>query len=270
MPTYVIGDIQGCFKPFTCLLDQVGFDPSRDRMWSVGDLINRGHDNLSTLRWFYEHRRCTRVVLGNHDLHLLATRAGAGKMGGADNFHDILDAPDADTLLDWLQEQPLLFRESDDLFVHAGIPPQWSTEAALSYANEVHAVLRSERAGEFFNTMYGNEPWRWSGHLTGLARLRVITNYFTRMRYCTPSGGLDLKSKGPEPKHWELEGEQLAPSFQHPNTLQPGERVWFGHWASLEGKTDSAQFIGLDTGCVWGRSLTMMSLETGERFSCQC
>jgi len=268
--TYVVGDIQGCFESFQCLLKRVAFDPDRDRLWSVGDLVNRGPDNLATLRWFYEHRDAVQVVLGNHDLHLLASRAGAGRMGKSDNFDDILDAPDGDTLMDWLQQQPLLHRDGDTLMAHAGIPPIWNADEAQERADEVAAELRSERAGVFFQAMYGNEPWIWSEHLSGLARFRVITNYFTRMRYCTPQGGLDLKSKGPAPASPWLAGHPVAPWFHHPHKLEDHERVLFGHWASLDGKTNSSQFIGLDTGCVWGGALTFYNLETGKRQRCDC
>ncbi len=270
MTNYVVGDIQGCLTPLKKLLERVSFDPKTDCLWSVGDLINRGTSNLETLRWFYQQRRSVRVVLGNHDLHLLATRAGAGKMGKSDNFGDVLSAPDGEELMDWLQQQPLLHHEGNYVMVHAGIPPCWSTEQAIDLAGEVQCALLSERSGDFFHTMYGNEPFRWSNHLAGLSRLRVITNYFTRMRYCTPSGALDLKSKGPAPRQVTLEGELLGPWFSHSNKLSTEKRVLFGHWASLEGKTGTDQFIGLDTGCVWGRAMTIFCIETGERYNVPC
>lgn len=264
MTTWVIGDIQGCFDPFQRLLDKVAFDPSKDTLWSVGDLINRGHDNLSTLRWFYENRHAVKVVLGNHDLHLLATRAGFGRLSQSDNFDDILSAPDGGQLMDWLQEQPLIHKEGDDILVHAGIPPCWSIDDALEHGLEVANILQSEQTGRFFQTMYGNEPHRWSPHLRGLSRLRVITNYFTRMRFCTASGALDLKSKGSTAKKSLLHGEPLLPWFQHPRAEHEQARILFGHWAALEGKTDSGRFVGLDTGCVWGGHLTLLNLATNE------
>ena len=270
MTTYVIGDIQGCFEPFQALLNKVGFDPCRDRLWSVGDLINRGSDNLGTLRWFHEHRNIVQVVLGNHDLHLLAHYHGVGRKSRSDNFGDILQAPDAEVLLIWLAEQPLMIREGEACLVHAGIPPCWSSDEALGYANEVSQALQSEDRALFFQAMYGNEPCRWSTHLSGWARLRSITNYFTRMRYCTADGGLDLTSKGPEPDRPTLDGQILKPWFAHPHRLHDSERVFFGHWASLEGRTGSDRFVGLDTGCVWGRCLTLCNLDTGERFNWDC
>ena len=270
MTTYVIGDIQGCYAELTALLTQIQFDPEHDRLWSVGDLINRGSDNLATLRWFYAHRGTVEVVLGNHDLHLLAHYAGVGRKSKSDNFEDILEAEDAKVLLDWLVQQPLMHREGPLLMTHAGIPPCWSSDEAWGYAQEVADVLTSHRRVAFFKAMYGNEPYRWSPHLRGLARLRTITNYFTRMRYCTAWGGLDFANKGATPSDTTLNGQPLLPWFKHPHRLKPEEKLFFGHWASLEGKTDSEQFIGLDTGCVWGRCLTVYAVESDQYFSHRC
>ena len=270
MATYVVGDIQGCFGPFQCLLDQVRFNPNTDRLWSVGDLVNRGPDNLKTLRWFYAHRDNVTMVLGNHDLHLLAVSAGARKPSRKDNFDDILDAPDRETLIEWLHFQPLAHHESDVTMVHAGIPPLWSIADTLQRASEVETVLQGARCVEFLTEMYGNEPHVWDDQLSGLTRLRVITNYLTRMRYCTRKGKLDLVSKGPQPIPDALQGKKVAPWFSHKNRLTRGEKILFGHWASLEGFADDRHTIALDTGCVWGRSLTLYHLETGERISCDC
>ena len=270
MATYVVGDIQGCFGPFQCLLDQVEFNPNKDRLWSVGDLVNRGPDNLKTLRWFYAHRDNVTMVLGNHDLHLLAVSAGARKPSRKDNFDDILDAPDRETLIEWLHFQPLAHHESDVTMVHAGIPPLWSIADTLQRASEVETVLQGARCVEFLTEMYGNEPHVWDDQLSGLTRLRVITNYLTRMRYCTRKGKLDLVSKGSQPIPDALQGKKVAPWFSHKNRLTRGEKILFGHWASLEGFTDDRHTIALDTGCVWGRSLTLYHLETGERISCDC
>lgn len=270
MATYVVGDIQGCFKAFQCVLKKVKFNAAKDTLWSVGDLINRGDDNLATLRWFYEHRHAVRVVLGNHDLHMLAVHAGVGGLSRSDNFGDVLRAPDAHTLLYWLQQQPLFFRDGTDLLVHAGIPPIWSSEDTARFAAEVSECLQGPHAKRFFKTMYGNEPARWSDHISGYARLRVITNYLTRMRYCTASGMLDLKSKGPQPRQKKIQKEKLAPWFAHPSQLSSEERVLFGHWASLNGRTNSEQFIGLDTGCVWGQTMTLICRETGKLTRCDC
>jgi bis(5'-nucleosyl)-tetraphosphatase (symmetrical) len=197
MATWVVGDVQGCKKPLKRLLKRLSFDWERDLLWSTGDIVNRGPKCLKTLRYFYKHRDRIRLVLGNHDLHLLALRAGVREMGSSDTLGEILAAPDRDLLLDWLQQQPLMYWEDGFTLVHAGIPPQWTLAEAAQYAREVETVLRGEDAGAFFAAMYGNEPSIWSDDLSGATRLRVITNYFTRMRYCYPDGRLDLVSKGP-------------------------------------------------------------------------
>lgn len=270
MSTYIVGDIQGCFEPFQHLLEQVKFNPNKDRLWSVGDLINRGPDNLATLRWCFAHRDSVTMVLGNHDLHLMAVSAGARKPSRKDNFHDILEAPDREQLIEWLHFQPLVHHEDGVTLVHAGIPPIWTVEDTLERAREVETMLQSARCDDFFREMYGNEPFVWDNSLTGMTRLRVITNYLTRMRYCTRKGKLDLISKGPQPLPDALAGKKVAPWFSHPNRLTKGQKVVFGHWASLEGMTDDPSIIGLDTGCVWGRAMTLYELETGRRISCDC
>lgn len=270
MTTYVVGDIQGCFKPFKCLLKDVNFDLERDVVWSVGDLINRGPNNLKTLRWFYKHRDSVVVVLGNHDLHLLAVAAGARKMSRSDNFGDILDAPDRDTLLSWLRQQPLAHHEHGVTMVHAGIPPIWTVKETLSYAREVETALQGPNSFEFFHSMYGNEPIAWSDDLTGVTRLRVITNYLTRMRYCTKKGKLDLVNKGPNPKTDVLKGKKVAPWFAHKHRLTAEDTIIFGHWASLEGVTNKPKAIALDTGCVWGNKMTLLDLDTRTFHRCQC
>ena len=270
MTTYVVGDIQGCFKPFQCLLERVEFDPSKDVVWSVGDLINRGPDNLKTLRWFYKHRDSVVVVLGNHDLHLMAVAAGARKMSKSDNFGDILEAPDKDVLLAWLCQQPLAHHEHGVTMVHAGIPPIWTVEETLDYAKEVESVLQGPDNSAFFEAMYGNDPGVWSDDLTGMTRLRVITNYLTRMRYCTKKGKLDLVNKGPKPKTDALKGKKVAPWFKHEHRLTAEDTIIFGHWASLEGVTKSPTAIALDTGCVWGNKMTLLDLDTRTFHRCKC
>ena len=270
MSTYIVGDIQGCFEPFQHLLKQVKFNPDKDRLWSVGDLINRGPDNLATLRWCFAHRDSVTMVLGNHDLHLMAVSAGARKPSRKDNFHDILEAPDREQMIEWLHFQPLVHHEDGVTLVHAGIPPIWTAAESLERAKEVETMLQSARCDDFFREMYGNEPFVWDDSLSGMTRLRVITNYLTRMRYCTRKGKLDLISKGPQPLPDALAGKKVAPWFSHPNRLTKGQKVIFGHWASLEGMTDDPNIIGLDTGCVWGRAMTLYELETGRRLSCNC
>ena len=270
MSTYVVGDIQGCFEPFQYLLGQVRFNPDKDRLWSVGDLVNRGPQNLETLRWFYDHRENVTLVLGNHDLHLMACSAGARRPSHNDNFGDILDAPDRERLIEWLHFMPLAHYENGTTMVHAGIPPIWTIEATLDRAWEVENALQGARCKDFLAEMYGNDPYVWDDSLSGMTRLRAITNYLTRMRYCTRKGKLDLISKGPEPIPEARAGKKVAPWFSHKRRLTKEQTIIFGHWASLEGMTDAPKVIGLDTGCVWGNCLTFYELETGRRFTSNC
>jgi len=268
--TYVVGDIQGCFEPFLALLKKVRFNPDKDRLWSVGDLVNRGPGNLETLRWFHTHRDNVTLVLGNHDLHLMAVSAGARAPSRKDNLEDILEAPDRDQLIEWLHFQPLVHYEDGFTLVHAGIQPNWTGQDALDRAWEVENALQGARCTERLTGMYGNDPFVWDDSLSGITRLRVITNYLTRMRYCTRKGKLDLISKGSTPIPDAIAGKKVAPWFSHKRRLTKGQRILFGHWASLNGITDDPKTIALDSGCVWGNQLTAYELETGRRFTCDC
>ena len=197
MTVYAVGDLQGCLQPLQCLLKEVAFDPAKDRLWLVGDLVNRGPQSLATLRFLYAMRDALTCVLGNHDLHLLAVAHNRERLKKGDTLQEILDAPDRDDLLNWLRQQKLLHydAERDTLLVHAGIPPQWTLNKALKRAAEVQDALRDDtRLPLFLEGMYGNQPNRWDKDLQGIARLRVITNYLTRMRFCSAYGSLDLKS----------------------------------------------------------------------------
>ncbi|MFV8819702.1 symmetrical bis(5'-nucleosyl)-tetraphosphatase [Haliea sp. E17] len=267
MATYAVGDIQGCLQPLKTLLRAVDFNPSRDVLWSVGDIVNRGPRCLKTLRFLFEMKDSLVLTLGNHDLHLLAVAAGVRKPSRSDTLEKILSAPDRDQLLGWLVQRPLIHREHGHTLVHAGIPPQWSIPYAIGRAREVETVLQSPDCTEFLRTMYGNEPNIWFEELAGMTRLRVITNYLTRMRYCTADGHLDLKSKGPIP---DPGSGDVAPWFSHPNRAAAEEKILFGHWASLEGCTDTPNIIGLDSGCVWGGALSLYCLDTGEMLRCRC
>ena len=269
MSTYVVGDIQGCLKPLKCLLRDVAFNPDKDMLWSVGDIVNRGPKCLKTLRFLYKMRKNLIMVLGNHDLHLLAVAAGVRPPGSSDTLDKILKAPDREKLLGWLIKRPLLHVEHGYTLVHAGIPPQWTVDEAVGYAGEVEAVLRSPDCVQFFAHMYGDEPALWSDKLKGMTRLRVITNYLTRMRYCTREGVLDLESKGARPDP-DLGDKKVSAWFSHPKRKTVYDRILFGHWASIEGVTDSPNAIALDTGCVWGGALTLYQLETGTWTQCQC
>lgn len=267
MSTYVVGDIQGCLKPLKCLLREVQFDTANDVLWSVGDAVNRGPHCLKTLRFIYKMRDSLVMVLGNHDLHLLALAAGARKPNRSDTLDEILKAPDREELLSWLLLRPLIHHEHGHTMVHAGIPPQWNIKYALKRSHEVETVLRSSQSTEFFQSMYGDEPAVWSEDLEGMERLRVITNYLTRMRYCTAEGLLDLESKGAPPNRGK---QKVAAWFSHPNRKAAQDKIIFGHWAAIEGKTDSPNAIAVDTGCVWGGALSLYCLETGVWNHCRC
>lgn len=263
MATYVVGDIQGCFDALRRLLDNAGFDLAHDHLWSVGDLVNRGPDNLSTLRFFRDLGERGQVVLGNHDLHLLAVEAGARKSGRKDTLQDVLQAPDAEELLNWLRHQPLLHRSGPYVLSHAGVPHIWNTAEADSYTSEVTAQLRQPDYRDFLQHMYGDQPDRWSAQLAGWDRLRVIVNYFTRMRFIGMAGNLDFAAK----ESAEEAPAGMRPWFDYPRQDTDRYTVFlFGHWAALNGKTGKPRFIALDTGCIWGGHLTMLRLDDGVKF----
>lgn len=263
MSTYVVGDIQGCFKQLEALLTRVNFDPKHDCLWAAGDLVNRGPDNLGVLRLIKNLGNSARVVLGNHDLHLLAVSVGARKVNYKDTIDDVLNAEDREPLLKWLRQQPLLHRQGPWVMSHAGVPHIWSTDEAAELAQEVQDALQSWQYRDYLESMYGDTPSAWSPRLKGMDRLRVITNYFTRMRFISINGELDLKTK---------EGTDQAPAGVRPwfvfprKTPDQQQRFLFGHWAALEGKTGREGFHALDTGCVWGGRLTMMCLEDGQYY----
>nr|WP_299243123.1 symmetrical bis(5'-nucleosyl)-tetraphosphatase [uncultured Halomonas sp.] len=268
MTTYAIGDLQGCHSEFVALLERLSFDPRRDRLWLAGDLVNRGPASLECLREVRDLGEAARVVLGNHDLHLLAVARGGAPTKRSDTLDDILAAPDRETLLDWLQAQPLWVDDDSGsdrrrLMTHAGVLPQWSLDKARGLAREAEAVLRSESAGAFLERMYGNSPSRWDESLDGIDRLRMIVNAFTRMRFIAADGTLDFDAK---------EGLGSAPSGFHPWFTYPRSddpHILFGHWAALQGQTPATavRAEALDTGCVWGGSLTALNLDHGQRVS---
>jgi bis(5'-nucleosyl)-tetraphosphatase (symmetrical) len=269
MTTYAVGDLQGCLQPLKCLLQEVAFDPSKDRLWLVGDLVNRGPQSLETLRFLYAMRDSLVCVLGNHDLHLLAVAHNIERLKKNDTLQEILDAPDRAELLNWLRQQKMLHYdpEYNCVLVHAGIPPQWTLEKALKRAAEVEEVLKDDiRLPVFLDGMYGNQPTLWNKDLQGVTRLRVITNYLTRMRFCTQEGDLDLKSK--EGLDTALPG--YAPWFSYPTRKTRKHKIIFGHWAALEGKCSEANVIALDTGCVWGGSMTLLNVDSGKKNQCKC
>ncbi|BFM12964.1 symmetrical bis(5'-nucleosyl)-tetraphosphatase [Simiduia litorea] len=268
MATYAVGDIQGCFEPLEKLLQQVQFDPKQDRLWVAGDLVNRGPASLAVLRFIKGLGAAASVVLGNHDLHFLAVAEGIKSASKADTLAELLGAPDLPELMAWLRTLPLMHRDKSLGFamVHAGIPPMWSLKKAEKRAREVEAVLQSGDYRRFLKAMYGNEPAGWRKGLKGMKRLRVITNYFTRMRFCDPEGRLDLNNKA-APSAVNL---GYAPWFALLNRKTAEDRIVFGHWAALEGYSSHPNAFALDTGCVWGGCLTMMRLDDQQLFSTPC
>jgi len=272
MGTYVVGDIQGCLQPLKCLLENVHFNADSDVLWSVGDIVNRGPESLASLRFLYHMRDNLIMVLGNHDLHLLAIAAGVRRPSRSDTFDEILNAPDRQELLDWLVQQPLIHHDYNHTLVHAGIPPQWTLTQAIGYAGEVEAALRSNRCTEFLGAMYGNEPAVWSEDLSGMTRLRVITNYLTRMRYCSSAGRLDLQNKGSTPASdaVKADNQHMDAWFNHRDRRTAKNRILFGHWASIAGQTNNPNAIGLDTGCLWNGAMSLYHLESGQITRCEC
>lgn len=265
MADYAIGDIQGCYEELCLLLDVIDFDTSADTLWIAGDLINRGPQSLDVLKLLFSIRANTKIVLGNHDLHFLAVAAGTRQPSKKDTIASIIDAPQADQLIAWLRQQPLLItcEERNLSMVHAGIPPMWDLATAKRLAQEVETCLQGPNWMAFTQAMYGNTPEQWHEELCGYERLRSITNYFTRMRFCTKQGCLDLEDKNSV----QSEREGFKAWFQFNNEgLAKHHDIIFGHWAALEGVTESTHHHALDTGCVWGGQLTAMNIDTKQRF----
>ena len=265
MARIAIGDLQGCLAELQALLKDIRFSADRDQLWFVGDLVNRGPDSLAVLRLVRALGANARVVLGNHDLHLLAVAFGSRrKLREDDTLEAILSAADRHALLEWLLLQPLAVSEGADLMVHAGVVPQWSAAEVLEYAGEVERALQADPQ-PLFDAMYGNKPDCWSADLAGSDRLRFIINVLTRLRFCRPDGQIDLKMKG-------APGSQEAgwmPWFEVPTRRSRNVRLVTGHWSTL-GLVDRADLLALDTGCVWGGALSAASLDGAERWSQPC
>lgn len=267
MATYVVGDIQGCAGPFEKLLAQVAFTPGRDRLWLAGDLVNRGPGNLRVLRLVKSLGENALSVLGNHDIHLLAVAAGVRKPNRKDTLQDVLTAPDRDELLEWLRHRPVLHSQGRFVLSHAGVPHVWTVAEAKQRARELEEMLRAPDYQKRLPELFGNMPNRWQDSLQGADRLRVIVNYLTRMRFLAADGSMNFEAKesaGTAPAG-------TAPWFNYPRAEADRDTQFlFGHWAALEGKTSSGQFLALDTGCVWGGCLTLLRLDDGKRFHTQC
>ncbi len=261
MAVYAIGDIQGCHVALERLLDGVRFDPAADRLWIVGDLVNRGPGSLQVLRFVRALGETATVVLGNHDLYLLMLAAGFSRRGKDDTLARVLEAPDREELLDWLARRSILHAEGGYVMVHAGLLPQWSVAQAAALAREVEAALAGEQARAFLRHLHGDRPDRWDNALAGWDRLRMIVNVLTRMRFCTPDGRLALRAKGPP----EKAPPGTVPWFEVPGRAHADHTIVCGHWSAL-GFYRAPGLIALDSGCVWGGKLTALRLEDGEVF----
>jgi bis(5'-nucleosyl)-tetraphosphatase (symmetrical) len=265
MATYAIGDLQGCFFSFQDLLKKIQFNTEHDRLWFVGDLINRGPGSLEVLRWIFERQSSVVAVLGNHDLHTLVVAEGFVSAHRSDTIQVLLDAPDANELLTWLRHQPLVHFEHGYLMVHAGLLPQWTIDEAMMLGAEVQAALQSDHYADFLKHMYGNEPTAWQQDLIGWNRLRVITNAMTRLRVCSQQGEMEFKFKG------ELNKipDGYRPWFELEHRASIDTPIIFGHWSAL-GLKHTHNVFALDTGCLWGGQLTALRLEDKQIFQVQC
>jgi len=268
MAIYAIGDIQGCFDELQRLLEQLGYDPDIDTLWFTGDLVNRGPKSLETLRFVKQLGDGAVTVLGNHDLHLLAIDAGYGKFRkNCDTLNSVLTACDREELLEWLRYRPLLHFncELNTVLLHAGLPPQWDITQAIDHARELEMILQGEKHHEFFKYMYGNKPNHWNENLKDWERLRFIVNCFTRLRYCTATGKMDFREKG-EPGS---QPEKLIPWFEIPYRKSRDTRIIFGHWSTL-GLWQTDSICAIDTGCLWGGSLTAVQMDGERTVSISC
>jgi bis(5'-nucleosyl)-tetraphosphatase (symmetrical) len=265
MAIFAIGDLQGCYGQFRELLDLIGFDRTKDRLWLVGDIVNRGPDSLRILRFVKGLTDAVTIVLGNHDLHLLMVAEGCSSLSRNDTLQDILSAPDREELLHWLRQQKLLHLDGNYVMVHAGLLPSWSIAQASELASTVEAMIRGEEFHEFCAQMYGDQPDHWDDDLSGYARLRVIINAMTRMRVCTPDGKMDFKFKG----MLKDIPQGYLPWFDVPNRASREKTIIFGHWSAL-GLQLRDNLIALDTGCLWGGALSAIRLDDRKVFQVPC
>jgi bis(5'-nucleosyl)-tetraphosphatase (symmetrical) len=265
VPTYAIGDVQGCFEALTLLLERIEFDKRRDTLWFVGDLVNRGPDSLATLRFVKDLGDAAITVLGNHDLHLLTVAAGFAKIHRGDTIEDVLAAPDRDELLAWLRSQKLMHVQHGWAMVHAGLLPQWEIDHALALAREVEIALRGPEHLALLAAMYGNEPDRWDENLRGHERLRVIINAMTRLRLCTADGQMEFRHKS-APRDLP---QGYLPWYAIKGRASAGAPLVFGHWSTL-GLYASNDVVALDSGCLWGNALSALRLDTREITQVSC
>jgi len=261
MATYAVGDVQGCYDELQALLARIGFDAARDALWFVGDLVNRGPKSLEVLRFVRALGERAVTVLGNHDFHLIAQFEGVEGAREGDTLEGVLAAPDAKVLVDWLRQRPMMHAGRDFALVHAGLLPQWSVAKALELAREVERALAAPGYREFLGNLYGNQPDHWDDRLSGWDRLRVIVNAMARLRFCTRQGRMDFRAKG----------TQAPPGYAAWFDLRTGDAhtLVCGHWSAL-GLRLRPQLAALDSGCVWGGSLSALRLEDRVLYQVPC
>ena len=272
MAIYAIGDVQGCFDELKALLSQINFNSDRDQLWFCGDIVNRGPKSLETLRFVKSLEKNAITVLGNHDLHLLATAYDHQKPGKKDTFDSLLQATDAEELFDWLRHQPLLYHDTElgITLLHAGIHPHWSIEKAQQLAKEMEQLLQGENHINFYRHMYGDKPFVWDDNLTGWSRYRFITNILTRLRYCDKQGKPALSEKGAP----GTQAPDLYPWYEVPERKSQQDTIIFGHWSTLPhaGISSINNTYAIDSGCLWGGALTAMriNVQPFEYFRLNC
>ncbi len=265
MATYAIGDVQGCFRSLTQLTRTIQFSPKQDRLWFVGDLVNRGPDSLNVLRYIRGLGSAAVTVLGNHDLFLLAVAAGLTPLRRSDTLTQILEAPDCDELMTWLRQQPLLYREGTLLLVHAGLLPGWTVEQAQQLAEEAEVALRGDRFGSTIQALHPSGPLQWTADLTGPVRWATIIKVLTRVRACSSDGVMESSFSGPP----NLTPQGFQPWFEIPGRRTAAATIVFGHWAAM-GLHLTPNILALDSGCVYGRHLTALRLEDRKVFQVSC
>jgi len=273
MSNYAFGDLQGCYKEFLTLLSQINFEPKKDTLWICGDLVNRGPESLNCLTYLYSIKDSCKIVLGNHDLHLIAVNEAARNISADDTFEDVLGSDDVKMLMSWLKSLPfhsiekITTQKGEILFVmtHAGVPPHWDKDQLIKNSNELSEHLNSDNSKEFLKSAFGNTPNHPDKCKTDEDRLRLNLNYLTRMRFYKSDGSLDLTYKG----KIETAPSNLKPWFKYElKILENRTHLLFGHWAALNGITNSNKITALDTGCAWGNKLTTIRLEDNSIFSC--